>query len=1046
AADGYLRGEGCGVVTLRRLADAERDGDKILGIIRSSAIGHNGAGSGLTVPNPKAQEDVIRKALDRAGLEPTDVDYLEAHGTGTSLGDPIEVNAAAAAYCGQRQSDDPLLIGSVKTNIGHLEAAAGMAGLIKVLLSLQNGSIPGQMNFETPNPHIAWDKTPVKVLTEETAWPRKDRRLAGVSAFGMSGTNAHVILEAPESSLNGADGKAAVKAPVVEKPSTDSTSQSNPVSMITLSGKSDDALFDLADAWASALGNNADLDLASVVSQSNLHRSHFEHRAAIVATNPKEAVKSLQSIARGSTSDQCFIGNHRRKPRVAWQFTGQGCQYVGMGRQLYDTQPVYRRVIDDCDQQLRELRSGSLLEVLFENTSDDPQINNTHWTQPAIFALQQGLVKLLQSWGIHPDLVMGHSVGQYAAACVAGIMTWENGLRLIAERGRLIGELPADGLMLAVFAPVEAIQSLVDSQSGVSLAALNGTHIVVSGETEGVIAIESSLETRGVKTKRLTTSHAFHSQLMDPVLQPFAAIANEIDFQPAQMPLICNVSGEVIGADQQLDGQYWANHIRSAVAYSPSLETLSEKGCDVLLEIGPNAVLTRMAAAKWKGAAGTLIGTLQKKSDDIESISKSMAQAYVQGVTPDFQKLHSTGETASREANQQVALPTYPFQRRRFWGPDKPRAAHAEYHTAHPLLGSKIQLAGIGDEVRYESFIDTDSPAWLPDHSVMDLVVLPGAALIEMAIEAAGDRAVENIRFEQPIRPNGRTALQTVVRKSKDDPNMQLMEVFARVANGQNWVRHFSCELVAVDSSRPATVDLEAALASTPESESPESFYEKMSELGLNYGPAFQCIQKLNLSTDGVVAQLQLAGDVRGFNVPPTMLDAALHSLAVGLLRSGDDHLFLPVGIGRVDFYAPIETEAVCVAKWIENEGKNRSADLTILSKSGEVLIAIKELKVQQVSLSALRQMSGSGAQRLVYDLIWKPARLPAADLAPKRWLIVNAGEGDEFAAKVRQRLIDQNHQVEEMSPQQLLESFADPTNENQTEQLNPEGFGFDGL
>ena len=505
AADGYLRGEGCGVVTLRRLSDAQRDGDKILGIIRGSAIGHNGAGSGLTVPNPKAQEEVIRKALDRAGLESTDVDYLEAHGTGTSLGDPIEVNAAAAAYCGERKSDDPLLIGSVKTNIGHLEAAAGMAGLIKVLLSLQNGSIPGQMNFETPNPHIAWDKTPVKVLTDETAWPRNDRRRAGVSAFGMSGTNAHVILEAPESSL----AKTADSNPTAPKP--DEAAASNAVSMITLSGKSEDAVFDLAGAWADELSNNSEADLVSITRQSNLHRSHFDHRAAIVTSDRKEAVKLLQTIARGSTADRCFIGSHRRKPRVAWQFTGQGCQYVGMGRQLYETQPVFRSVIDDCDQQLREVRSGSLLKVLFEDSTDTPKINDTHWTQPAIFALQQGLVKLLQSWGLNPDLVMGHSVGQYAAACVAGIMTWEQGLRLIAERGRLIGELPAGGLMLAVFAPVEAIQSLIDNQAGVSVAALNGTHIVVSGEVDGVAAIESALDTRGVKTKRLTTSHAFHS-------------------------------------------------------------------------------------------------------------------------------------------------------------------------------------------------------------------------------------------------------------------------------------------------------------------------------------------------------------------------------------------------------------------------------------------------------------------------------------------------------------------------------------------------------
>ena len=333
AADGYLRGEGCGIVTLRRLSDAEKDNDKVLGIIRGSAIGHNGAGSGLTVPNPAAQEKVIRQAIEQSGFSASDIDYLEAHGTGTSLGDPIEINAASAAYCDERDKDNPLLIGSVKTNIGHLEAAAGMAGLIKVLLSLQKGTIPGQMNFETPNPHIAWDKIPAKVLTGETAWPNRDRRVAGLSAFGMSGTNAHVIVEAPQSAF-----KSTTPSPAVVKKANDQKP-----SVITLSGKSEEAVFDLAGAYIETL-TSEDIDFGDFSLQTNTARSHFEHRAALVASNRDEALNQLQTLARGGSASGLFVGNRRRKPRVCWQFTGQGSQSVSMGKSLYETQPVYR----DC--------------------------------------------------------------------------------------------------------------------------------------------------------------------------------------------------------------------------------------------------------------------------------------------------------------------------------------------------------------------------------------------------------------------------------------------------------------------------------------------------------------------------------------------------------------------------------------------------------------------------------------------------------------------------------------------------------------------------
>ncbi len=1009
AADGYLRGEGCGVVTLRRLADAQQDGDPILGIIRGSAVGHNGFSSGLTAPNPKAQEKVIRQALRRANISPGEVAYLEAHGTGTELGDPIEMRAAAAALAENRSSDQPLLVGSVKTNIGHLEAAAGMAGLIKVLLSMEHGKIPGQLNFETPNPHIPWDRLAVKVLTETTDWPASDRKIAGVSAFGMSGTNAHVVIEAPTTIAASSRDQTGGIAHSLPRASSKNNRQDSEPALIVLSGKSELAVQALAESYLERWSTDTNLRPVDVAYTTAVCREHFEHRAALVACDREQSLENLKRLARAGSSDRLFHGSGRRPPKTAWQFTGQGSQYVGMAQGLYQSQPVFRDAIDQCQQQMLSARGESLIDVLFR---DEHQIHHTHWTQPAIFAVQMGLVQLLASWGLKPDVVLGHSVGQYAAACTAGIMSWENGLHLISERGRLIGELPSGGRMLAVFAPAEIVEKTVQPLGDVSLAAFNGTHIVISGPAAAIDDCESKFAEQGVRTKLLTTSHAFHSSLMEPALGPFEQIADAVTFGTAGIPLICNVSGTTIAADRQLDGKYWANHIREAVRFSQGIEAAAEMGCELILELGPQSVLTRMAAANWKPGPGTLISCLQTGIDDSESLLQAIGQLYVQGSRPDFEAMYA-GQSPRR-----VLLPTYPFQRRRFWGPDKPRAFHAEYHTAHPLLGSPVRLAGMEDETRYESFVAPDSPAWLPDHEVMGNTVLPGAAYVEMAIAAAGSEPVSDLVFEQPLRPGSRTTLQTIVRVDTD--GRKTIETYSSPVHDAEWTRNFSGKIGTSqdqrpDSKQPDLIDRVALERACVDSASPADFYRKMSELGLNYGPQFQTIASLQYSNNEVLTHLKTSGDIRGFTIPPTLLDGALHSLAVGLLREDDSHLFLPVGIGSVQCFQAIETEVWCHAKWKQHEGKIRTADLVLFTDSGQVVVAIDDLKVQQVSVAALRQMSGSGAERVVYSLDWERFRLPASSIPAKNWLVIGHRDSN-LGGAITKKLIDKGHQVVQLN------------------------------
>ncbi|MAT15246.1 MAG: hypothetical protein CMJ46_08255, partial [Planctomyces sp.] len=1002
-ADGYLRGEGCGVIAIRRLADAERDGDPILGVIRGTAVGHNGHSSGLTVPNPRAQERVIRRALERARVTPELVRYLEAHGTGTELGDPIELQAAAAAYATKRNRENALLVGSVKTNIGHLEAAAGMAGLIKTILSFEHNQIAPQINFETPNPHIAWDQLPVKVVTEPTPWPANERRLAGVSAFGMSGTNAHVILEAPPRSRSNSASTNGRPRTTTIVPSTRETSPQ----LLVVSGKTEEALYESIARFRKYL-EKTDATLADIAWTAGIGRSHFDHRAAIIADDNHAAAQLLEKLERGSSDPAAVLGQHRTPPKIALQFTGQGSQYLGMARQLYQSEPVFRSAIDECEQWLKQDREELLTTVLFEK---EDLLNHTSWTQPAIFAVQMGLVKLLEQWGMIPDVVMGHSVGQYAAACTAGVMSWEDGIRLISERGRLIGNLPAGGGMLAVFAPRERIEEAIQSFPAISLAAFNGTHIVVSGPLDDLARLKDTLADQSIRSRQLQTSHAFHSALMDPVLGEFSSFANRFSFEPPQLPLVCNVTGEVLGPDARLDGGYWGRHIRAAVQYAESIDAVQELGCDIVLEIGPQAILTNMARANWRGEPTALFSALSREDEDQRSLLKCVGQLYVRGVAPDFEKLHGNAE------RERVVLPTYPFQRRRFWGPAKPRTAYAHIHTAHPLLGEKCQLAGLPNQTRYESFVEPDSPAWLPDHRVMDQSVLPGAALIEMALAITNGASLREIHFEQPLQPPSRTQVQTILTMDQERGGGQV-EIYSSPDESPQWTRHLRVSVGEPANPPEDRLDLQTIENAFENTMEPAQFYEQMRELGLHYGPQFQTIQSLRFSDSAVLAKLSAQGDYPGYRIAPPLLDGALHSLAVGILASGEDSLFLPIGMDAFEWYAETDGELWCHGQWNETEGQVRSANIVLYDSEGRPVARVRNLKVRQINPDLVRQMNKSFRKQLAHELRWQPYRLPGTSDRKCQWLVVSPATAntDSLTTQLGESLRSRGHDLIEVT------------------------------
>ena len=669
SADGYGRGEGCGVVVLKRLSNAMADRDNILAVIRGSAIGHDGVSSGLTVPSETAQEKVIRRALEDAGAAPTDVSYIEAHGTGTSLGDPIEISALDTVFSRNHSGDFPLTIGSVKTNFGHLEGAAGIAGLMKVVLALQHEEIPPHLHFETPNPHIDWERLPFTIPTEGIPWSRGEKtRIAGVSSFGASGTNAHVVLEeAPSVGWGEPEGRtptqevvsnAGVGVRAGRSPQPTAPTE-RPLHMLTLSAKTDEALRELAENHATYLKSNQKTSLADICFTANTGRSHFEHRIALVAQSVEEAHEWLR------TKNYIIGKSAHARPKIAFLFTGQGSQYVGMGQQLYETQALFRQIIDQCDAILRTSLETPLPGLLYPSSkgSDIDSLDRTSNTQPALFALEYALAKLWQSWGITPDTVMGHSVGEYVAACIAGVFSLEDGLKLIAARGHLMQTLCEKGDMLALpVSEAEVLGIIAPFGDAVSIAAINGPEsVVISGTRQAINTLSITLADKGIEFKPLVTSHAFHSGMMEPMLGEFERVVASVTYAKPEIPLCANVTGEMV-TDEITTPAYWVRHVRQPVRFSKAVETLYKDGVDTFLEIGPKPALLGMARQCLpNGTTGTWLPSLREGQDDWRQMLQSLGELYVQGGTVNWAAFDKN------YPRRKVSVPTYPFQRQRYW-------------------------------------------------------------------------------------------------------------------------------------------------------------------------------------------------------------------------------------------------------------------------------------------------------------------------------------------------------------------------------------------
>lgn len=658
AANGFVRSEGVGVVVLKRLSQAVADGDRIYALVRGSAVNQDGRTNGLTAPNRQSQEAVLQAAYSQAGVALDQVDYIEAHGTGTLLGDPIEAKALGQVFQTVREPSQPVRLGSVKSNIGHTEAAAGIASLIKVALCLHRRTLVPSLHFHQPNPYIPFDQLPLTVQQRLEPWPQTHHwPMAGVSSFGFGGTNAHTVLQG------------------VPQPTLQPSQPERPSQILTLSAPDTAGLRRQAVQFAQFLQRSltdpttdSTADLGSICYTANTGRTPFAHRLSAIADSQEELAQTLEDFVAGQANGRCHSGAvHQESPPVVFMFTGQGSQYGGMGHQLYTTQPAFKAALDRCSDLLKPYLDRPLVEVLYgqdnSGQGDELLLHQTQYTQPALFALEYALAQLWLSWGVTPAAVVGHSVGEYVAACIAGVFGLEDGLRLIAQRGKLMQSLPDNGAMAAVFADEATVAAAIAAYPDtVSLATLNGPHnTVIAGLKADVQTVIGQLQQRGVKVKFLEVSHAFHSPLMDPVLNLFEHAARRIAVQPPQIPLVSNLSGQFLRETEAMDAAYWRRHARQPVRFAAALTTLHKAGYQIFLEIGPHPILSAMGQRQISDGASRWLPTLRRQRSDWATLLPTLSELYLQGVEIDWTEFDRPYQRRKR------SLPTYPFQRQRYW-------------------------------------------------------------------------------------------------------------------------------------------------------------------------------------------------------------------------------------------------------------------------------------------------------------------------------------------------------------------------------------------
>lgn len=1065
-AQGTVFGNGAGIVVLKRLSDAIADGDNIYAVIKGSAVNNDGSLKvSYAAPSVDGQAAVIAEAQAVAQIDASTVEYIEAHGTGTALGDPVEIAALTQAFRQTTTEKGFCAIGSVKTNVGHLANAAGVVGLIKTALALKHGKIPASLHFDTPNPKIDFANSPFFVNTHLRDWPSKSHpRRAGVSSFGMGGTNVHVVLEEAPEIGNGEPGQ----------------ERERPSHLFTVSAKTEKGLQAAIAQYLTFLDSNSPAELADICFTANAGRKHFQHRLAVVVESKAELREKLAESKVGNAHPTIQGAIEKNPGPIAFLFTGQGSQYPDMGRQLYETQPTFRSCIDRCHEILQDYLEIPLVEILYPDPPSVPlnkgetkdlsvippllrgvrgDLDQTAYTQPALFALEYALYQLWKSWGIEPDVVMGHSVGEYVAACVAGVFSLEDGLKLIAERGRLMQALPEDGAMVSLLATQERVKEAIQgSEKDVAIAAINGPEsIVISGNKNAVDRVTQNLAPTGIKIKPLNVSHGFHSPLMEPMLAEFDRIARQVSFCQPRLKIISNVTGKV-ATDDIATPDYWVRHIRQPVQFAASTNYLQQQAVEIFLEIGPKPILLGMARECLPEHQGLWLPSLRSPGGDWQQILTSLADLYRRGVRVNW--LGFDQDYPRRREH----LPTYPFQRSRYWIEPK-KHQHvilSSTSDSHPLLGQELALAGT-EQMRFQSQI---SPFWphlsyLADHRIFDRPIVPLTAYLEMAL-AAGKQVfgsenpitLQEVFIEQPLalgtKPETVNTLQLVLTPEGTEGYGFTIYSLAPGQPGdrqKTWLRHAFGKLRQLrnpvsglpQGSQSPKFDLETWQRQCTEELSTQRFYEKRRSQQIDFGPSFQGVQQLWKGDRAAIGRLRIpttvGQQIEDYTLHPAVLDAALHILGAIL----PDGTYLPMILDQLQVYgrptgdlwsyATLEPEK-------NSESETINAEVRLFDNEGNLVAWVSGLSLRRADRPIVHRPSD--LENHLYEVVWEPtdciSRPPESQAG--NWLIF-ADRTTGIGETLTQSLSHQGHHCVLVFPGSHYEELSSPGN-NASYQVNP--------
>lgn len=993
-ADGYVRGEGCGVIVLKRLSDALRDEDTILALVRGSAVNHGGKASGLTVPNGLAQQQVIEQALADGKIDPATITHIEAHGTGTSLGDPIEIEALKKVY-GALSEAGPCAISSIKTNIGHLEAAAGIAGIIKTVLALQHRALPPHLHLQQLNPSIHLDDSRFQIPNDLHTWETANEtpRRAGVSSFGFSGTNAHVVLEeAPASS-------------------TEATSQS--AYLLPFSAKTSEALRAYAERYIAFLQEASDLE--AVCYSASVRRTHLRHRCAISGATREALIENLTAYTSEDHLPAGVVGQKRPgfRPKVAFVFSGQGAQYPGMAQTLLTHEPQFCDVFRACDAAFQQHADWSL-ETFVGDSSQHDRVDDTEVAQPLLCAYEIALFEWWKQAGLDVACVIGHSVGELAAAYAAGMLSIEEAMRLAYHRGRIMQQATGDGRMLAVALNEEAASARIAPYGdAVGVAALNRPGMtVISGTEAALLDVADQLKHDGVFHRWLGVNYAFHSAQMDPHAEAVTQAIGDLVVTAGAVPMISTVTGTTITADA-LDAAYWGRQLRAAVRFQDAVTQAATEGCNVFIEVGPSAALTgALTACLEHLESAPLIVASEQGASEIETVGlrRALGHLYTNGVAFDWRSLYPEG-------GRNITLPTYPWQRESYWFSHTPRHAQRKVVTnaLHPLLHERVRSPRLKDIV-FSTEIDLETLAYLRDHRLHDTVVIPAMAFLEMADAAAHlafpetPHAIVDFEMQEPLLlpDEDLRTLQCILSPAEEERST--FEIYSQRPDASAdtpWTCH---AIGTVALNPPELPQGDPALFEQPVTtpKDPEEFYAESRIRGLDYGPLFQITDTANLHGEVSLAHITLPealhSSTKDYQLHPILLDACLHgisSLLPDQLRQAMN-LYLPLRLERYAFQGNTPKQLWCATYMRPTEEETPetyTSDLYLFDEDQRPVGVIEGLVIQRISVEGLLRATLNNPDQWLYEPTWHPAPLESPE--PKsstnhnqRWLLLADTQG----------------------------------------------------